>query len=128
VHVLRRLLLALRPGGLVLDLQVIRPNPRVELDGAFVCEIDGEVLLARADAAAAAVDEAVREGVLVDEAVDDHDSRKYFASGAELVEDFRPKERSIAPADERLLLPIARPLAMRERCRLRRLRLVDWPA
>ena len=53
---------AVKTGGLVLDLQVIRPNPRVEVDGRFVCELDGEPLFAKADAAAAAVDAAVTAG------------------------------------------------------------------
>jgi len=34
VHVLRRLREALVPEGIVLDLQVIRPHPLVEVDGA----------------------------------------------------------------------------------------------
>jgi hypothetical protein len=33
VHVLRRFRDVLRPDGLILDLQVIRPNPLVEADG-----------------------------------------------------------------------------------------------
>jgi hypothetical protein len=37
---------AVEPGGRVLDLQVIRPNPVVEAGGREVCEIDGEPLLA----------------------------------------------------------------------------------
>jgi hypothetical protein len=42
VHVLRNMVEAVKPGGLVLDPQVIRPNPTVEVDGQAVCEIDGE--------------------------------------------------------------------------------------
>jgi hypothetical protein len=33
VHVLRNMVEAVEPGGLVLDLQVIRPDPTVEVDG-----------------------------------------------------------------------------------------------
>ena len=56
MHVLRKMVDAVRPGGIVLDLQVIRPNPRVEVDGQLICEIDGEPLFTQADAATAAVD------------------------------------------------------------------------
>ena len=49
VHVLRHMVEAVKPGGLVLDLQVIRPNPVVETDGQMVCEIDGEPLFRGAD-------------------------------------------------------------------------------
>ena len=49
MHVLRRFREALRPGGLILDLQVIRPNPLVEVDGEDICEIDGSPLFATAE-------------------------------------------------------------------------------
>ena len=52
MHVLRNMVSAVRPGGLVLDLQVIRPNPVVEADGEELSEVDGEPLFALADAAA----------------------------------------------------------------------------
>ena len=51
MNVLSRMLEALQPGGIVLDLQAIRPNPRVEVDGRVVTEIDGEPLFRKADAA-----------------------------------------------------------------------------
>src|SRR5919197_84929 len=86
---------AVTPGGLVLDLQVIRPEPRVEVDGRVICEIDGQPLFRLADAAAAAVDAAIAAGRLVDEAVDDHDVRKHYRTGADLVEDFAGKERKL---------------------------------
>jgi hypothetical protein len=44
VHVLRRFREVLLPDGLMLDLQVIRPHPVVEVDGAVACEIDGSPL------------------------------------------------------------------------------------
>ena len=43
---LRNMLRAVAPGGAVLDLQVIRPNPVIVVDGAVVAEIDGEPLFA----------------------------------------------------------------------------------
>ena len=56
MHVLRNMVEALKPGGLVFDLQVIRPDPTVESDGQVICEIDGEPLFRGADAATAAID------------------------------------------------------------------------
>ena len=124
MHVLRNLVDAVRPGGLVLDLQVIRPNPVVEAAGAKVCEIDGEPLFAKADAATAAVDAAIAAGSLVEEAVDDHDVRKHYPSGADLVDDFADKKRRVPEAAVPHLLALADPVTLRERCRLRRLRVV----
>jgi hypothetical protein len=123
VHVLRNMVSAVKPGGLVLDLQVIRPDPRVEVDGRVVCEIDGQPLFRLADAAAAAVDAAIVEGRLLDDAVDDHDVRKHYRTGADLVADFVNKDRKL-PADAvPTVRAILHPCVVRERCRLRRLRI-----
>jgi hypothetical protein len=113
---------AVKPGGLVLDLQVIRPNPRVEVDARVVCEIDGEPLFRLADAAAAAVDQFVVEGRLLEEAVDDHDVRKHYRTGADLVADFASKERKLSADAVPTVRAFARPSVVLERCRLRRLR------
>ncbi len=75
VHVLGNMVGAVKPGGLVLDLQVIRPNPQVEVDGQFICEIDGSPRFRMADAATAAVDALVASGRLIEEAVDDHSAQ-----------------------------------------------------
>jgi hypothetical protein len=64
---------AVKPGGLVLDLQVIRPNPVVEVGGQVVCEIDGRSLFRTADAAVAAIDAFIAGGRLVEQTADDHD-------------------------------------------------------
>jgi len=122
VNVLRHMVEAAKTGGLVLDLQVIRPNPRVEVGGRFICELDGEPLFAKADAAAAAVDAAVAAGQLVEEAVDDHDVLKHYADGADFVDDWKRGERRPIGKTTTELRDIARPCQMRERCRLRRLR------
>jgi hypothetical protein len=121
VHVLRNMVDAVKPGGLVLDLQVIRPNPRVEVDDQLICEIDGEPLFTQADAATAAVDALVAGGELVEEAVDDHDVLKHYPNGADVLDDLERGERR--PADEAVprLRAITGPCVMRERCRLRRL-------
>ncbi len=121
MHVLNNMVQAVRSGGTVLDLQVIRPNPRIEAGDRFVCEVDGAPIFRRADAATAAIDALTRSGRLIDEAADDHDVRTHFANGAELVADFAPKERTL-PADAiPVLIAIEAPVVMRERCRLRRL-------
>ena len=68
------------------------------------------------------VDAAVADGRLLKDAVDDHDVRKHYRTGADLVADFANKARKI-PADA---VPTVRallhPCVVRERCRLRRLR------
>src|SRR4051794_8615424 len=84
-----------KPGGLVLDLQVIRPNPTVEAEARYVCEIDGEPLFHKADAATAAIDALIRAGRLLEQAVDDHEVRKHYDDGAELVDDFADKPRRL---------------------------------
>jgi hypothetical protein len=116
---------ALVPGGLVLDLQVIRPNPRVEVDGRFVCEIDGEPLFEWADAATAAVDARVRVGDLIEDAVDDHDVRKHYPDGVDLLDDVAGSKRRIREPDVPRVEAIERSLVVRERCRLRRLHLAQ---
>lgn len=121
MHVLRNMVGAVKPGGLVFDLQVIRPNPTVETNGQIVCEIDGKPLFRSADAATAAVDALVRRGELAEQAVDDHDVRKHYATGAELVDDFAGKQRRLPERALPYVHGLARPCVVRERCRLRRL-------
>jgi hypothetical protein len=121
VHVLRNMVEAVEKGGLVLDLQVIRPNPRVEVDGQFLCEINGEPLFRLADAAAAAVDSFIADGRLIEEAVDDHDVLKHYANGADLIDDFADKERRIPIEAIPGIRRVTGPCVTRERCRLRRL-------
>ena len=128
MHVLRRSREALAPQGIAFDLQVIRPDPRVELDGRLFCEADDTALFESADAACAAVDLFIAQGLLEEEATDVHDVAQHYANGAELVEDWEPKKRQL-PAEA---LPTLRAYAgaclVRERCRLRRLRRHNAPA
>ena len=121
MHVLRNMVEAVKPDGLVLDLQVVRPNPTAELDGRVICEIDGEPLFRTADAATVAVDALVRAGRLLEQAIDDHDVRKHYANGAELVADFADARRQLPDGSLPRLRAIAQPCVVRERCRLRRL-------
>jgi len=122
VNALGRMIEAVAPGGLVLDLQVIRPDPQVELDGRVVAEIDGQPLFEWADAATAAVDARIAAGDLIEEAVDDHDVRKHYSGGAELVEDVASSKRRFPEEVVPVVGAIDQPLVVRERCRLRRLR------
>src|SRR5713101_10095688 len=116
---------AVKPGGLVLDLQATRPNPRVEVDGQFICEIDGEPLFRTADAATAAVDALVAAGRLIEEAHDEHDVLKHYPNGPDVVDDWERSKRGPAPEAVPRLRAIDRPCVTRERCLLRRLRLAQ---
>lgn len=126
MNALSQMIEAVKPGGLVLDLQVIRPDPPVVLDGSVVATIDAEPLFAWADAATAAVDARVAAGDLVEEAVDDHEIRTHYADGAGLVDDVATsKRRRFSESVVPVVAAIDRPLVVRERCRLRRLRVRD---
>jgi hypothetical protein len=116
---------AVKPGGLVLDLQVIRPDPVIESDDERICEIWGEPIFATADAATAAIDTAIAAGLLAQEAVDDHQVRTHFPTGPDLVEDFADAKRRIPEEALPKLLATVAPVTMREHCRLRRLRVLQ---
>ena len=125
MNALSQMIAAAAPGGLILDLQVIRPDPYVELDGDVIARIDGEQLFAWADTATAAVDARIAAGDLIEEAVDDHDVRKHYSDGADLVEDVAGSKRRFPDEVVPVVRAIEQPLVVRERCRLRRLRVVD---
>jgi hypothetical protein len=114
-----------RPGGRILDLQVIRPNPVIELDGRAISHIDGEPLFLWADAALAAIDTRIAAGDLTEEAVDDHDVRKHYSDGTELVEDIADSKRSLPDDDVSMLASLQQPLVVREHCRTRLLHVVE---
>ncbi|TML83353.1 MAG: hypothetical protein E6G08_20125 [Actinobacteria bacterium] len=123
MHALRRSYEALVPNGTMLDLQVIRPDPRVEtVDGRLLCQADGTALFEYADAAREAVDLFIRERLLEEEAVDDHDVAQHYSTGVELVEDWEPKKRTLPVERLPFLRSFQRECVVRERCRLRRLR------
>ena len=77
MNVLGKMVEAVKPGGVILDLQVIRPKPRIESDGRVVCEFVAAELLRKADAAAAAVNALVTQSRLFEEAVDDRLERNF---------------------------------------------------
>lgn len=109
----------------MLDLQVIRPHPRVEIGGCLLCRADGSPLFAGADAARDAVDLLIAERLLIEEAFDDHDVLKHYVDGVALVDDWAPKERKLPEEAVPRLRAIERECVVRERCRLRRLRRAD---
>jgi len=115
---------AVARSGLVLDLQVIRPQPVVEIDGTVVCTVDAEPLFFMADAAVAAIDAAVEAGRLMDEVVDDHDVLKYFANGRDLIADLVGKRMRLPDEAMPVLEAHAGTAMLRECCRLRRLRVL----
>ncbi len=120
MDVLRNMITAVRPGGVILDLQVVRPGPVVEVGTRKVCEIDGEPLLRLAETAARAVDAQIAAGTLAEIARDDHDVRRHYVNGADLVDDIVGKcFKRIAAAHAPRLRKISRSCAVRERCRLR---------
>ena len=123
MNVLRKMLSALAPAGIALDLQVIRPGPRAECDGRLVCEIDGERLFRKASAATAAIDARI-SAELVEEARDDHDACTHYPNGVHLLEDFAESTQRFPETAIPVLRALERPCVVRERCRLRRLRLV----
>jgi hypothetical protein len=122
VNALSQMIEAVAPRGLILDLQVIRPDPYVELYGEVIARIDGEPLFAWADAATAAVDARIAADDLAEEAVDDHDVRRHYSDAADLVEDVGSSKRRFPDEVIPILAAIEQPLVVRERCRLRRLR------
>ena len=123
MNALSRMVEAARQGGLILDLQVIRPDPLIELDGRAIAPIDGAPLFEWADAAVAAIDARIAAGDLTEEAVDDHDVRKHYTDGAELVDDVAQSKRRLPEESVPRLRAIRRPLVVRERCRTRLLRI-----
>jgi hypothetical protein len=125
VHVLRNMIASLKPGGAVLDLQVVPPNPIVEAGGEIVCEIDGAPLLAQAAAATAAVDDLVARRCLREQAVDDHEVRNHYRTGSDLIDDFADSGRKIPDDAVPSLLRLGGPVVVRERCRLRRLKSLE---
>lgn len=123
VDVLRDLLQALKPGGLVVDLLLVPPPERIEADGEVVGELDGSTYFPRALAAAAGLDALATEGVL------DHEHEERFAifvrylTGVDLVEDVSQREYTRIPGElARRVRAIPGPCAIRDNCLVRRFR------
>ena len=96
-----------------------RLTPGIARDAASVVAFDPD-----ADAVARArrslpVGALIENGTLLEQRVDDHDVRKHYANGAELVEVFTGKQRRIPERPIPSLRALAAPCVVRERCRLR---------
>lgn len=122
MDVLHRYVDRLRPGGILLDLQVVPPLPVVEAGGRPVCAIEGQSLLDDAEAAARAVDGLVATGRLREDGRHDHSVLLHYRDGAELVDDFAGRKRSVPAASVAELRQLAEPCVVREWCRTRLLR------
>src|ERR671930_540873 len=79
-------------------------------DAASVLALDPDA----EDVATAAVDVLVCAGRLVETARDDHDVRKHYPNGAELIDDFAGKERRLPPEAIPALRVTTCPCAVRE--------------
>jgi hypothetical protein len=123
VNVLGNMVASVKEGGLILDLQVIPFTATVETDTRVVCEIENEPLCRRARAAAAAIDALIATGQLTEEAIDDHDVRKHYKHGRELIEDFADHEGRLPSEALPTLQQLTTPCVIRHSCRLRRLRI-----
>jgi hypothetical protein len=123
VNVLGNMVAAVKEGGLILDLQVVPFTATVETDARVVCEVENEPLYRRARAAAAAIDALIATGRLAEEAIDDHDVRKHYKHGRELVDDFADQEERLPSSALPTLQQLKTACVIRHSCRLRRLRI-----
>ena len=125
VNVLRRLMTALVPGGLVVDLLSVPPPERVEVGGELLGELDGSAFFPRALAAAGGLDALAVEGVLVHEHEERFPIFVRYPTGADLVEDVAQREYTRMPAAlGRRVRAIAGPCEIRDNCLVRRFRKV----
>ncbi len=125
VNVLRRLMAALVPGGVVVDLIAVPPPERVEVGGDVIGELDGSAFFPRALAAAAGLDALVAEGVLAHEREERFSIFVRYPTGADLVEDVAQREYTRMPAAlARRVEAVAGPVAIREHSLVRTFRKV----
>lgn len=125
VNVLRRLMTALVPGGLVVDLLSVPPPERVEVGGELLGELDGSAFFPRALAAAGGLDALAAGGVLVHEHEERFPIFVRYPTGADLVEDVAQREYTRMPAAlGRRVRAIAGPCEIRDNCLVRRFRKV----
>jgi hypothetical protein len=116
VHVLRRLLAVLVPGGTVVDLLAVPPNARVEIDGEATGELDESAFFPRALAAAAGLSALVREGLLAGPL---HEERfpvlVRYPTGPDAVEDVRQRTYTRMPRElESTIGAVPGPVGIRE--------------
>jgi hypothetical protein len=123
VHVLRKLLVSLVPGGLVVDLLAVPPPERVEVDGDVIGELDESAFFPRALAAAAGLDALAEEGMLVHEHEERFPVFIHYPSGSDLLEDVETREYTRMPAElRRHVAKLTGHCQIRVSCLVRRLR------
>ncbi len=122
VHALRHLCEALVPGGLVVDLQAIRPSGRVEIGGNPIGAIDDDVFFARAAHAVAGLDALVDEGLLAPGRQIVFESLVHYDAGAELVAAITDSTERRLPDELARRLADAGPCVVRETSFIRVLR------
>ena len=113
VDVLRRLLAALVPGGVVVDLTMSPPDEVVESGGEVLGRLDGSLFFPRALAACAGLDELGAEGLLELVREEPVSVIVRYPSGADVLEDVGRREYTRMPHE------LARRLAhVSGKCRL----------
>lgn len=125
MDVLRQLLHALVPGGLVVDLLSIPPPERVLAAGEVLGELDNSAFFARAIPAAAGLDALAADGLLAREHEERFAISVRYASGADLVEDVAQRTYTRMPeALARRVREVRGPCELRDNCLVRRFRML----
>lgn len=123
VDVLRKLLQALVPGGVVVDLTAVPPNAQVEVDGAVLGELDGSAFFPRAEEATAGLDALAHEGLLLLEGEERLSILVRYPTGRDAVEDVEQRTYTRMPAElARRVKAIAEPVPIREHSLVRAFR------
>jgi len=99
VHVLRKLVSGVVPGGVVVDLSALPPDGLVLHEGNPIGSLDESRFFERSVVALAGLDKLVEGGVLVRECVERIPVRIWFPTGSELVEDTRERTYGRIPDD-----------------------------
>jgi hypothetical protein len=98
VDVLRRLLAALVPGGVVVDLAMSPPDETVESSGEILGQLDGSAFFPRALAAGAGLDGLATEGFLRLEREEPVTVIVRYPTGNDALADFAEREYTRIPA------------------------------
>ncbi len=122
VHALRHVCEALVPGGLVIDLQAIRPSGRVEIGGDPIGTINDDVFFARAAQAVAGLDSLVDKGLLARGPQIVFETLVHYDAGAELIAAITDSTERQLPDELAGRLADAGPCTIRETSLMRVLR------
>ena len=125
VDVLRKLLQAHVPGGVVVDLTAVPLNAQVEVNSSVLGELDGSAFFPRAEKATAGLDAFAREGLLLLEGEERLSILVGYPSGRDAIDDVAERTYTRMPAElARRVETIAEPVAIREFSLVRRFRKV----